>query len=93
MIKSNIRIQFCLILALFAPLLSANAPPGRYTDETGAPLTGASTQVRDTVTGLIWQRGNSNGTQTWSSSAAAGSAQAYCVDLPLGGVTAPFLGL
>jgi hypothetical protein len=66
--------------------LGSSNSPNRYTDETGAPLTGASTQVRDTLTGLIWQRTTSS-FYTWSAAAASGSAQAYCIDLPLGGQT------
>jgi hypothetical protein len=54
-------------------------------EEVGNLLTAGSTQVKDLLTGLIWERGISDGTQTWDSAASLGSAQAYCQSLTLGG--------
>ncbi|MBH2006909.1 MAG: DUF1566 domain-containing protein [Myxococcaceae bacterium] len=78
----KINLSVAMMLVLLAQSLLGSAPVGRYTDETGSTLTAGSTQVKDTVTGLIWQRAYSTG--TWSASAAAGSAQAYCAQLVIG---------
>lgn len=59
---------------------SGNIPISQgYTDETGATLIGGSTQVKDTATGLIWERGISPTTHTRA------SASSYCSGLTLGG--------
>lgn len=63
---------------------SNNGPAERYTDENGAKLTKESKQVKDIVTGFIWQRDFDAMNQTWSASAAPGSAQAYCNQLVIG---------
>ncbi len=47
-------------------------PTTRYTDENDAPLTGGSTQIKDQVTGLIWQRSQAPSTYTWT------QAISYC---------------
>jgi hypothetical protein len=57
----------------------------RYRDEADNVLTAGSTQVKDMLTGLIWERGTSDGTQTWNNTTSLGSAQAYCQSLNLGG--------
>ncbi|MEI6806897.1 MAG: DUF1566 domain-containing protein [Myxococcaceae bacterium] len=47
----------------------ASAPAGRYTDEKGSQVTTVSTQIKDTVTGLIWQKGSGsamNWNQAWN---------------------------
>ena len=52
----------------------------QFTDENGGALTGGSTQVKDQVTGLIWQRSQAPSTYTWS------NAVSYCsTTLTLGG--------
>lgn len=45
----------------------AKAPTNRYTNETGSNLVAESTQVKDILTGLIWQR-NVSGTDTQANS-------------------------
>ncbi|MBH1989542.1 MAG: DUF1566 domain-containing protein [Myxococcaceae bacterium] len=55
-------------------------PMDRYRDEMGNTLTDGSMQVKDTVTGLIWQRVVSGG-YNWT------DAQNYCAGLTLGGQT------
>ncbi len=51
----------------------------RFTDENDATLTGGSTQVKDQVTRLIWQRSQAPSTYNWT------SAQSYCnITLTLG---------
>lgn len=81
--KIIIVLRTLTVFAFFVSNLEASAPAGRYTDQSGAALTAGSTQVKDTVTGLIWQR-TVSGTYTWSSSAVAGSAQLYCNQLVIG---------
>src|SRR3989338_2695223 len=56
----------------------------RYRDQNGAFLSSSSTQIKDMITGLIWQRSYGS-SKTWSATAAAGSAQEYCNTLTLGG--------
>ncbi|MEI6805751.1 MAG: DUF1566 domain-containing protein [Myxococcaceae bacterium] len=59
----------------------------QYTDESDNGLTAGSVQVKDQITGLIWQRTQAPSLYNWSASAAAGSAQTYCQLLTLGNVT------
>ncbi len=72
------RSVFAGFLALAALLVvpaavgHANAPAGRYVDNT--PGT-----VSDTKTGLTWQQGFTDATYTWA------AAQTYCHTLPLAG--------
>ena len=82
--RKFVIVKFFVLSCCLFQLVYAYAPTGRYTDENGQPLSSNSQQVKDIVTSLIWQRGDSNGTQSWSSSAAAGSAQAYCAALVIG---------
>ncbi|MEI6806070.1 MAG: DUF1566 domain-containing protein, partial [Myxococcaceae bacterium] len=56
----------------------------RYRDENGNILINGSLQVKDRVTGLIWQRVTSGTGYTWSATNAPGSAQAYCSNLVIG---------
>lgn len=56
----------------------------RYVDENGLSLSNQSMQVRDVLTGLIWERSWNSAYVNWSSSGALGSAQAYCETLKLG---------
>ncbi|MBH1988775.1 MAG: DUF1566 domain-containing protein [Myxococcaceae bacterium] len=57
---------------------SVNSTVDRYRDQAGNGLTPESTQVKDIVTGLIWQRAVI-GLYNWS------AAQFYCSNLTLGG--------
>jgi hypothetical protein len=56
--------------------LSMTQVHNRYTDEFGNPLTIGSTQVRDRITGLIWQRTAGSGIEN--------QAHSYCSSLSLG---------
>ncbi len=63
---------------------SSYNPSTRYTDELGNPLNGGSTQVKDQVTGLIWQRSQASSPSTYMWSGAL----SYCsTTLTLGSQT------
>ena len=60
----------------------STTPSIRYTDEHGNPLNGTSTQVKDQVTRLIWQRTQASSTYNWT------AALSYCsTTLTLGSQT------
>lgn len=59
-------------------------PNDRYRDEQKQILTPNSTQVLDTVTGLIWTRNSAGDGLTWNASAPVGSFQYACKNLTLG---------
>ena len=65
---------------LYPPVIS-----NRYTDENENTLTSDSTQVKDAVTSLVWQRVSVPGKKWRSDMLIAESAQLYCKRLNLGG--------
>src|SRR5262249_2491566 len=58
-----------------------NTNSNRFTDENGFLITSFSTQVRDSLTKLIWKRTPSASPMVWSSLDATDSAQNYCGNL------------
>ena len=56
-------------------------PAARFTVNSGP----ASGTVRDNATALLWQQAVASSGYPWSATAEAGSAQAYCAALSLGG--------
>ena len=73
--KVQIRFRLAVVLAACTCVASAafaKAPVGRYAVDA------ASDTVHDTWSNLTWQRTVDAGTYAWSSTAASGSAQAYC---------------
>ncbi|MBH1988894.1 MAG: DUF1566 domain-containing protein [Myxococcaceae bacterium] len=70
------RIALLLNIGLLAwPLLAIC----RYTNENGAALTPSDQTVRDSVTGLVWQRTQAASTMSQTSAAS------YCASLNLNG--------
>ncbi|MBH1988865.1 MAG: DUF1566 domain-containing protein [Myxococcaceae bacterium] len=59
----------------------STSQPGRYYLPSGPN----PNMVFDSLTGLIWQRAQSQAPVTWNVSAGSGSAQGYCDSLSIGG--------